>query len=1188
MPAPQGLLLETTRAEADHAEAQHRIDELARHYGTQEQQALADLDEKSKAIDAQFEKQRADMVAQVEPSLRESIGTILSEKRDLEIAALRRTYQEKADERKKLYDQQKQQYDAELFRAMTALMTAGPGRSPHHQPAFPSLQPGASQAATPATVVSSQSTFAETAPAPPVATEVPSQLQPVALPTPALTETDRQPIPSQNDASDDTPTRSPRNLAAQSQDTPAVPSHLHSTTSIQRDAELTSSVQVPAQVPAERAASPASILGQKKSSPEPTTPARREAQPSVSAKPSPKPDSPHKRKADGESTHASPAASSRVKRAKLEKAKAVDKPDIDGPSTAVGQAASERTVSYEDVYGAPGKPALYKHVIVQFPQKTGDFYILRCDEHGVHFGEHPLRGAAKHLASAQHGNMNKEHRTAIRTLGHRVLDCTSELADQNNEQVVKAFKNGYKAFNANNLSQTKRAELGYAPLDTPNSQKAALHRKQMARITDPLPCRFYVTSGGDLKCPVLVLPWGDISAAGLMGTLADTGIFREATDDGKPLGPKLPKCYVYREARGRVVGIMGWAKGYENGGPLERKREFPVLCAESSDCRMWSVGWVKAAHLSALDFDDPSSQDISFVREARDYYLTRVQRQHGAYGTPTPRQPARPTNTATEDVEMKDAGDVQNDFDGDSDRDSISKAMSDSDNGAERADADSRRTSFSNRDEPQESAGAKSTTGPVPSAQLIAAQALNLQGPARGGSASRSARASLEPPSRAGSVSSTGGGHRRVFKIHAHSSNRHSTNPVHASPSMVLPERPVDGTLPPHSAPSQPQGDNILQDFPGPTAGPSRLDSQSPKPAGARRPLPSGPMRSGSPSRSALLSAVNAKLTQPLRDNRAGSAPVQLAPRTDPVAEEIRLSGSASAAPGPSRQATPQPAPQPAAAPPKPSSQVSPQPAVAPAPKLAPAPAPAPEPIQRREQLPPPIQLPPPPTTLPAILHLNTTPLATPTASAGNTRANSPVPTHTKTSTPTTASFPKPETPTLTPTLSQQPSGFLPTMDVFDLAGFMDGSTELFRSAAPGQYLRLIDDHQTGVFTTPSDAPLSLRIDPRRIKTAERAAAQGGAVCVVTIVYHSNGGEPGWTQTLVLEKARSTARGMENGMVHARRLCRRLQTWNAAIVCPSPGYSLDSVQWRFNSQTPTPTSAAVPVPVASTVGQGLK
>ena len=34
------------------------------------------------------------------------------------------------------------------------------------------------------------------------------------------------------------------------------------------------------------------------------------------------------------------------------------------------------------------------------------------------------------------------------------------------------------------------------------------------------------------------------------------------------------------------------------------------------------------------------------------------------------------------------------------------------------------------------------------------------------------------------------------------------------------------------------------------------------------------------------------------------------------------------------------------------------------------------------------------------------------------------------------------------------------------------------------------------------------------------------------------------------------------------------------------GGSLDAVQWRFNSQTPTPTSAAVPV--AGMVEQGLK
>jgi hypothetical protein len=152
--------------------------------------------------------------------------------------------------------------------------------------------------------------------------------------------------------------------------------------------------------------------------------------------------------------------------------------------------------------------------------------------------------------------------------------------------------------------------------------------------------------------------------------------------------------------------------------------------------------------------------------------------------------------------------------------------------------------------------------------------------------------------------------------------------------------------------------------------------------------------------------------------------------------------------------------------------------------------------------------------------------------------------------------FPKPETPILTPTTAPL-AAFVPTMDVFDLAGFMDGSTETFRSSTPGQYLRLIDDHQSGVLTTPSDAPVALRIEPKKIKRVERVAAQGGTVCVVTIFYHNSeeGGAAAEarTQTLVLEKARSTASGMLNGMVHARRLCRRLQTWNDDILWPSPG-----------------------------------
>lgn len=364
--------------------------------------------------------------------------------------------------------------------------------------------------------------------------------------------------------------RSPHSRDGRSQETPAPSYYRRPTVEEHPDQEIPSALPSPA--------GPTPISRQDNFN----------QQPPVSATtPSPKLDHDLKRKANGESTQDSPApSSSRAKRVKLESANEATKPNVDRSPLTAGEEEErvERTVSFNDVHGTPEKPALYKHVIVQYPPTTGDFYILRCDEHGVHFGEHPLRGAAKHLASAQHGFMSKAHATAIETLGHRVVDCTKERANQNNQVVLKAFKDGYKAFNANNLSQTRRAEMGYPPLDPLNSQKAALHRKRLAGIINPLPCRFYVTSGGDLKCPVLILPWDDISPAGLMGTLADTGIFRETSDDGRPLGvPKPPKCYVYREVDGRITGIKSWAKGYEDGGPLERKREFPVLCAESAD-----------------------------------------------------------------------------------------------------------------------------------------------------------------------------------------------------------------------------------------------------------------------------------------------------------------------------------------------------------------------------------------------------------------------------------------------------------------------------------------------------------------------------------------------------------------------------------------------------------------------------
>lgn len=126
-------------------------------------------------------------------------------------------------------------------------------------------------------------------------------------------------------------------------------------------------------------------------------------------------------------------------------------------------------MSFEEVYGTPETPATHKHMIVRFPDnETGQFYIIYCDEHGVHFGENPIRGALQHLKH-MHSYCCSTEIFPIKTFGYRVVDCTQERADLNNRVVLHALKTGtYKPFNANKLSQTKRIELGYSALPRRN------------------------------------------------------------------------------------------------------------------------------------------------------------------------------------------------------------------------------------------------------------------------------------------------------------------------------------------------------------------------------------------------------------------------------------------------------------------------------------------------------------------------------------------------------------------------------------------------------------------------------------------------------------------------------------------------------------------------------------------------
>ncbi|KAK4212472.1 hypothetical protein QBC37DRAFT_288000 [Rhypophila decipiens] len=510
-----------------------------------------------------------------------------------------------------------------------------------------------------------------------------------------------------------------------------------------------------------------------------------------------------------------------------------------------GPPSAQKTISFDEVY-QDGK-AKYKHIIVEYPTNSRKYYILKCEEHGVHFNLNPLAGAAKHLHSAQHGNLSKERAQAVELLGYNIFDCDENKMQQNNQTVSDAFEKGYKPLNLNQLTKAERANLNLpgdtsptatAPKTTPaanirgstreNSQKLSMG------VTDPIIGELYLAYWPKEKrnYAVLMLPFGKLDRAGLEGTLEDTGLLDPA---------HAPKCYVCD----RTTNVWSWASGYRDGEPNETKREFPVLYIDGRD----SVGWVSAKDLSPFNFDDPLWGEIPCFRQAVERYarnkgyqsyqdlredmegrdsrfceFTSCMTPHrdkpgladsfGADGRNQHPVQQRAlsglidksrANTDSQKVgstmirpaveaEMADVSPVS---DKDSYQASINKGL-DSDNDVDMANTESRRTSVSNRGENQadqaHQTASSASRSPGELAQMIASRALHLKSPerdqpsastaAQSGDFSRPTIARSELGSASGSAATNNGtGYRRVDNIYTNSSNLYRTSPSQ-SPAM--------------------------------------------------------------------------------------------------------------------------------------------------------------------------------------------------------------------------------------------------------------------------------------------------------------------------------------------------------------------------------------------------------------------
>ncbi|KAF4341450.1 hypothetical protein FBEOM_4611 [Fusarium beomiforme] len=228
----------------------------------------------------------------------------------------------------------------------------------------------------------------------------------------------------------------------------------------------------------------------------------------------------------------------------------------------------ERTIQFDQVY--QNGNAKIKFIITEWPPEAQQWYILECREHNTHFIRHPIIEAAQHLA-VMHGMVN-EYSLAVKMLGTRVLNCSAKLAAQNNTIAKQAFDQ--------NLRLTTRIIL---PENADSAQRIEVI---------PVVGEIYATNYPNLShtYPILVIPWSAF----------DRFVWREK------LLNETPSCYLFQKKVDQYP--RGWAKGYEDGGPLFKSRKYPVIYFDKSSFPdRCNVGWVP---ILSFRIYDPNNTDV--------------------------------------------------------------------------------------------------------------------------------------------------------------------------------------------------------------------------------------------------------------------------------------------------------------------------------------------------------------------------------------------------------------------------------------------------------------------------------------------------------------------------------------------------------------------------------------------------
>lgn len=246
--------------------------------------------------------------------------------------------------------------------------------------------------------------------------------------------------------------------------------------------------------------------------------------------------------------------------------------------------------------------------IVEWPSSSGQFWVIFCAQHNMHFKMHALIAGAKHVNGSLHGTLNKEYSTALIEIGYYIPDCNKERARSHNAEVQEKLDNGYKPCNRLEAKmKAKRLALSDRASHIPPKPKASA-RTKCHSIIKPKPFHVYYCYFEKQYWACLILGWDKQMDGCPYKTLEETRLFRKKAQP--------PECYLHTSKK-----ILGWEEGYEDGGPKIDLREFPIMYFDGKN----HVGWAPAMDLTKMDLmAAPKGEEYpeSSYNEARQWIAT--------------------------------------------------------------------------------------------------------------------------------------------------------------------------------------------------------------------------------------------------------------------------------------------------------------------------------------------------------------------------------------------------------------------------------------------------------------------------------------------------------------------------------------------------------------------------------------